>query len=185
MMECFTAQYNEYGIDISGSLDSANSILIDHNILPNISGKSFIKMLQDMRDSNGLPFKPTSELITSLRNIKQLPNSINCRDSGYISFDSIDLVNSKFINFIVIFDSIAQREDISVRMMSNDFLLAFDEQDFDHPLYSAFGTLLLSNLIKTQNDKGIASLLAPSTPEKCTHSGICVKTLPQNIAASV
>lgn len=163
MMKCFTGQYEEYGIDVSKSIDSANSILIGHKVLPNISGKSFIGMIQAIRDSNGLPFKPSTELINSLNGIQQLPSSINCRDSVYVNFDSTQFYNSKLVNFIAIFDSIAQRRDISIKQIANDFLNAFDEQDFDHPLYSTFGTLALSNLIKAQNDNGILSILPPST----------------------
>ncbi len=163
IMNCFIRQYEEYGVDVSKSIDSANSALVNYKVLPDISGSSFISMLTQIRDSNGLPFEPSEDLIASLESIQLLPSGLNCVDSSYISFDSTDFYNSKLSGFITIFDALAQSGDVSVESIANDILNMFDEEDFDHPLYSTIGTLALSNLIKVQGDSRALRLLPPPT----------------------
>lgn len=165
LMECFKDQYQQIGIDITKSIDSANAVFLDFNVLSEIEGRSFISLIEGIKDSSGLPFEPTPELIESLENIKRIPLSISCRDSAFFDFDSTDLYNSKFSSFVAIFDSIGRRGEISVEMIANDFLVAFNESDFDHPLYSTLGTLILTHMIKTRNDRGILDMLPPPTEE--------------------
>ena len=161
MMECFTEQYLEYDIDVMGAIDSANAILISHKVMPNISGKSFIKMIEGIRDSSGLPFEPAPELITSLENLSQLPSRMTCRDSAYLNFDSTEFYNSKLIHLFEIFESIGESGDISAQRIASDFLEVFDEKDFDHPFYSTYGTLALTNLIKVQKNRDLGFNLHP------------------------
>ncbi len=161
MLECFIKGYAQYGIDITKSIDSANAVLVEYEVLPDISGESFINMIKQFQENDGLPFDPSPELITALEEIQYLPASIGCSDSVILDFDSAQIRNSKAYALIDIFDSVATSGEISTQLITTQLLAKFDSQDFDHPLLSSFGTMVLSNLIKLRNDRGIFSRLPP------------------------
>jgi len=164
--QCFKEQYLAYGIDISKSIDSANQVLLANDVLSEISGESFMSMLVVLNQNNRLPYNASDELINQLEQIKYLPRGIGCSDSSLLFYDSTKLMASKLSNFLTIFDKVAKSGDVSMEFITREFMAVFTAEDFDHPLYSTFGTLAIYHLTILQKDRmGITAILPPK-PDK-------------------
>lgn len=148
ILNCFYGQYEESGIDIEASIDSANNILLKYHILPENSAKSHIQLIEAINKADGFPFDTSNDLIKELESIKYLPRGIQCTDMTRIDFDSTEYANSKLKDLARVFDLITAKGNISVAMITEELLKVLDEKDFEHPYYRTLGILNLSNLIK-------------------------------------
>ncbi len=163
ILNCFYPQYRDHGIDIKASIDSANSILLKYEVLPDNSGKSYIELIKVMNKADDFPLDTPSDLIKELKSIKYLPAGVQCTDMMKIDFDSVEFANSKLKDLARIFDSITGKGNISVAMIAEEMLKIFDEKDFDNPYYQTLGTLSISNPVKANDETGWAKLQPPKS----------------------
>lgn len=146
LLDCFYDQYAVYGIDIKASIDSAEHVLMENNIVQ--TSQSYYDILVEMKATDNIPFSSTDELKAELENIKYLPSRIQCSDTSYISYDSAVINNSKLGSLLSVFDSIAAKGNISPSIVAGELLNILEPEDFSHELYHHFGTLLVANFLK-------------------------------------
>ncbi|UII26758.1 hypothetical protein LVD15_26265 [Fulvivirga maritima] len=149
ILNCFYDQYRGYGIDVKASIDSAQNILLRHGIIHEPTGQSYYHFLLVIAETNDLPVLANEDIQYELNNIKYLPTSINCRDSTLIQLESSEYYNSKYSLLIAVFDSIGSKGNITPSIVAKELLKVFEPTDLNHDLYNHIGTLMISNLIKS------------------------------------
>lgn len=161
MLNCFYQQYEKYGIDVKASIDSANSLLLKYEVLPDNKGISYIEFIEAMNKADSFPLDTPPNLIEELKSIKYLPVGIQCTDMKIVDFDSVEFANSKLKDLAKIFDTIAEKGNISVALITEEILKILDEKDFNNAFYQTLGTLTISSLIKANEVTGWTNLQPP------------------------
>jgi len=167
MLECFYQNHTDNNVDVKTIINNVENLLIQHEILLDNSGESYIRVIKKIRDENDLIINPT--LLKEIYSIENIPSNVICQDSDFLSrLDTSDLVDSKFNHIIDIFNSIQERSDISTTFIAGEILKVFNASDFENDFYRTIGLVVFSNLIKMNDfESGIArSLPSPHTEKQ-------------------
>lgn len=161
LLDCFYEQYLESEIDVRSKVDSAAKALVRHKMLDGTDGKSYIAFIRKVNAIEKLPTRPSKELIAELGSIKlPLPNFV-CGEGVFVRSDSIALAKSKFRYLAGIYDSIAVKGNISMKLISDEILEIFTARDFDHKLYASLATMAIVNMITEDQWSDIPASLPP------------------------
>jgi biopolymer transport protein ExbD len=168
ILECFYKQHQERNIDIKTTINKIEELLIKHNILQDNSGRSYIHVIEQIRDNNNCEIG-NPQLLADLNLIGYIPSGIICQDSSFISsIDSTDLANSKLKYVFGIYDSIQVKGDISPKLIAEEILEVFNNKDFENDYYKTLGILMLTNLIKLNDLETGLNRKLPTVEEELT-----------------
>lgn len=151
VLDCFYEQYHDNGIDIKASIDSATSALIKYKVLGGNRGEDIMNLVVSINKSGWPNIESANELVKELKSIKFLPSGLFCYDSSVITKINNEFSDSKFKYIIGIYDSIEMKGDISDKIITNEILEVFNENDFDNITYKTLVTVTLSNFILMSN----------------------------------
>jgi hypothetical protein len=161
LLDCLYEQYLESEIDLKSKVDSASAALVRHKMLEGTDGRSYIAFIRKINAIEELPIRPSKELIAELGSIKlPFPNFV-CGEGVFVRSDSTALAKSKFRYLAGIYDSIAVKGNISIKLISDEILEIFTARDFDHKLYGSLATMAIANMIMTGQWSDIPSTLPP------------------------
>ena len=166
MLECFYQNHTDNNIDVKTIINNVENLLIQHEILLDNSGDSYIRVIKNIRDQNDLIINPT--LLKEIFLIENIPSNIICQNSDFLSgLDTSDVVDSKFNHIIAIFNSIQGINDISPTFIAGEILKVFNASDFENDFYRTIGLVVFSNLIKMNDfESGLARSLPTPHTEK-------------------
>src|SRR5690606_23051636 len=161
LLECLYQQYLERDIDLKSKIDSAANALVKHKMLDGIDGRSYIAFIRKINAAEELPAIPSKDLVTELSSINvPLPNFV-CREDVFVNSDSTALAKSKFRYLAGVFDSIAVKGNISIKVISDKILEVLTSKDFDHKFYNSLATMAIANMITTNQGSDILATLPP------------------------
>nr|WP_319397664.1 hypothetical protein [uncultured Carboxylicivirga sp.] len=167
LLDCFYTQYKESGVDIKLTINRIEDVLVKHNILDDKSGRSYIKMIDKIKEDNELDIN-NPDLIQDINSIGYRPSSVSCSDLSVTNLlDSASLSQSKLKYLVAIFDSIQVKGNISPSIIAQEILEVFDAKDFENDYYRTIGLVMFSTLIKMNDcDNGLFRQLPPLEKEE-------------------
>ncbi len=151
ILHCFYQHHNDHNIDVKSITDKMENILVRHNVLTDTSGKSYIRIIEQIRDNNDFIIEDPT-LIAEIGSIHYIPSGVFCYDTAYIEIDSVDYAHSKIRYLIGLFDSVKVKEDISPASVAAEILEVLNHRDFEHPYYKTTALIMFVYLIKINSD---------------------------------
>lgn len=165
MLECYYQHHTDNNIDAKSIINNVENLLIQHKVLLDNSGESYIRIIKQIKDENNLIINPT--LFKEIISIENIPSNVICQNSDFLSkLDTSEVINSKFNLIIDIFNSIQEIHDISPTSIAGEILKVFNASDFENDFYRTIGLIVFSNLIKMNDfESGLARSLPFSNTE--------------------
>nr|WP_321452570.1 hypothetical protein [uncultured Carboxylicivirga sp.] len=167
LLDCFYNQYQESGVDIKSTINQIEDVLVMHNILDDKTGKSYIMVIDKIKEDNALDIN-NPDLLQDINSIGYIPSSVSCSDLSVINLlDSASISQSKLKYLMAIFDSIQVKGTISPSIIAQEILEVFDAKDFENDYYRTIGLVMFSTLIKMNDcDNGLYRQLPPLEKEE-------------------
>jgi len=143
IMDCFYREQEEKGIAAKKSLLQIQKLFIKHDILAGKSGKDYLEVIHQIRDSGKLP-AASPELMAALSQLEYIPTGIRCRNMHDFTADSEKWASSKVWKVESLFDATERAGDISVQVIAEEAARQFTAQDFENEYYRALFLMMLS-----------------------------------------
>ncbi len=148
ILDCFYKFYADNDIDIKSSVDSIENVLIKHKILKDKTGKSYISVLEQIRDGNLHDFQ-NADLISDINSIFYIPSSVSCNSLTESVLSEEEIASASKLNQLnSIFDTIRSKGNVSATLIADEILEILEAKDFENDFYRTLGLVSFCNLLK-------------------------------------
>ncbi|HCS20318.1 MAG TPA: hypothetical protein DIW47_07120 [Bacteroidetes bacterium] len=140
LLACFYEEHKKENIRIDTVIDQLELVFIQHAILEDSSGESYLKLVEKMTGGEELGLG-IAGLLADIKSLGFIPTTPKCQDSAFLAFlDSTDGYN-----------------DLASHDRQN-----FTAKDFEHHYYQTVTLLMLRNMaIAWDFEQGISAALPP------------------------
>jgi len=146
ILDCFYRQHEANNIDVRKTIVNLETVFVNHKILADRSGKSYISLIESIKTGN-LPNIGDPSLLSDIDALGYIPVTVFCKDTNTIKFNAAEIDRSKLKYVLHIYDSLLVSGDVSNPIIAEELLKIFTAKDLEQEFYKSLELLVITNMI--------------------------------------
>ncbi len=146
ILDCFYRQHEANNIDVRKTIENLETVFVNHKILADRSGKSYISLIESIKTGN-LPNIGDPGLLSDIDALGYIPATVFCKDTNTIKFNAAEIDRSKLKYVLHIYDSLLVSGDVSNPIIAEELLKIFTAKDLEQEFYKSLELLVITNMI--------------------------------------
>ena len=146
ILNCFYRNHEANNIDVRKTITSVETIFVKHNILDDRSGRSYIRLIEKIKNGSGINVSEPS-LYSDLESLGYIPMIVFCKDTNSVKFGPKEIEHSKLKYILGIYDSLQVESNVTNAVIAGELLKYITAKDLEHDFYRTLELLVITNMI--------------------------------------